>query len=172
VTKKHGFPKKMVYKGWMQLGLIRHGECELTAASDAARRLTAEGRADVEKVARHAHAAKWPTPDIVLCSPLQRAWQTAEIFNAYWGREIQVSDWLQPHVEASKILEVLKKAPNTNFALVGHMPNLGLLLAILLWGLPPREALIPRGAAARLELPAWEPGKAALKQFLKPEELP
>lgn len=156
----------------MLLWLIRHGECELTAASDAERRLTAEGRADVAKVAARVQAARRPAPELVFTSPLQRARQSAEIFNAYWGRELRIAEFLQPHVEPSKVLLALRPQGNRDVALFGHMPNLGLLLATLIWGLPPREAVVPRGAAALLDLSEWEPGKARLLEFFKPEEIP
>lgn len=156
----------------MQLWLIRHGECETNAASDEARLLTAEGLKAVAKVATHAAARAEDYPAALLSSPFRRAQQTAEAFRTHWGLEIETVPWLLPLSGVALALEELRKRPEERIALVGHMPNLGLLLAALLWGLPPREAVLPRAAAALLELPAWEPGAAKLKLFIKPEEIP
>ncbi|MDL1873155.1 phosphohistidine phosphatase SixA [Deltaproteobacteria bacterium PRO3] len=156
----------------MQLWLIRHGECETNAASDEARLLTPRGLEDVAKVAARAAAEASAAPQAMLSSPFRRAQQTAEAFQAQWGLEIETASWLLPLSGVAAALEALRKRPEEGIVLVGHMPNLGLLLAALLWGLPPREAVLPRAAAALLELPAWEPGAAKLKLFIKPEEIP
>ena len=156
----------------MQLWLIRHGACELNASSDEERVLTPEGLHDVEKVVGQVLRISGEAPLALLSSPFRRALQTAEAFERPWGLKPEIAPWLVPLAGVSTALEELRKRPESRIALVGHMPNLGLLLAALLWGLPPREALVPRGAAAMLELTAWEPATAKLKHFIKPEEIP
>ncbi|MCC7345365.1 MAG: phosphohistidine phosphatase SixA [Deltaproteobacteria bacterium] len=167
-----GFLREFDYKQGMQLWLIRHGECETNAASDEARLLTPRGLEDVARVAAHVSARAPEFPLALLSSPFRRAQQTAEAFRTHWGLEIETAPWLLPLSGVAAALDELRKRPEERLALVGHMPNLGLLLATLLWGLPPREAVLPRAAAALLELPAWEPGAAQLKLFIKPEEIP
>lgn len=156
----------------MQLWLIRHGECEVSAATDEARLLTPEGHRDVEKVAAHLGGLSIEPPAALISSPFRRAQQTAEAFGGLWGLQVESAPWLLPLSEVASVLEQLRQRPEQRLALVGHMPNLGLVLATLLWGLPPREAVLPRAAAALLEVPAWEPGGAKLKLFVKPEEIP
>ncbi|MCC6273472.1 MAG: phosphohistidine phosphatase SixA [Deltaproteobacteria bacterium] len=156
----------------MQLWLIRHGECETQAASDEARVLTPRGLEDVAKAAARAAAQAPEAPLALLSSPFRRAQQTAEAFGASWGLPIETAPWLMPLLGVASALDELRKRPEQRIALVGHMPNLGLLLAALLWGLPPREAVLPRAAAALVELSTWEPGAAQLKLFIKPEEIP
>ena len=92
----------------MQIALIRHGECEASAASDEERCLTPTGHADVAKVAELLRRKKLVAPQVIFSSPLKRALQTAELFNAPWGLEIQKADWLQPLVEPSTVLEKLR----------------------------------------------------------------
>ena len=156
----------------MQLALIRHGECEASAATDEERGLTPAGHADVAKVADLLRRQKLVAPQVIFSSPMKRALQTAELFNTSWGLEIQKADWLQPLVEPSTVLEQLRNRSEDHLILVGHLPNLGLLLSTLLWGLPAREVALPRGAAALLDVEAWEPGAAKLGLFIKPEEIP
>lgn len=155
----------------MQLWLIRHGACELNAASDEERVLTPEGIHDVEKVVGQVMQVSGEAPLTLLSSPFHRAQQTAEVFGRHWGLQAEMAAWLVPLAGVSTAMEELRKRPESRIALVGHMPHLGLLLAALLWGLPPREVLVPRGAAAMLELPSWEIATAKLKHFIKPEEI-
>ena len=156
----------------MQLCLIRHGECEASAASDEERGLTTTGNADVAKVSELLRRQKLVAPQVIFSSPMKRALQTAELINAPWALEIQKADWLQPLVEPSTVLEKLRSRSEDHLVLIGHLPNLGLLLSTLLWGLPAREVSLPRGAAALLDVEAWEPGAAKLGLFIKPEEIP
>ncbi len=154
----------------MELYLIRHGASENFAASDESRALTPEGREDVERVASHV-TESFEAPSLLLSSPYQRAVQTAECFANRWDLPIQTAEWLQPPVEPSKVLAELRKLAEQNIALVGHLPNLGLLLGTLVWGLPPKEVVLPKGGIALLRLPAWEPGSAKLQWLLSAEVL-
>ncbi|MCE9624540.1 MAG: histidine phosphatase family protein [Deltaproteobacteria bacterium] len=151
----------------MLLWLVRHGECGFLNESDPEPRLTPEGRGKVEGIASRLSDADPRKPEILFCSPLERARETAAVFNGFWDLPIQDGDFLLPHVGPAQVLEKLKGVENHDVALVGHMPNLGLLLATLLWGLPPREAVVPRGAAALLDLKAWAPASAKLLHFIE-----
>ena len=66
----------------MRLWLLRHGEAEPQAASDAARELTAHGRKEVQQAA--AQLAGRPLTAIV-ASPYVRAQQTAELVRSELG---------------------------------------------------------------------------------------
>ena len=152
----------------MRLWLIRHGECELTAPSDEARLLTESGAALVQKMATRIEMEGGEGPTRILSSPFRRALQTAEFFAKAWKTEVEAVDWLLPLVEPSQVLARLSERPETSLALTGHLPNLGLLLSVLLWGLPPREASIARGAVLQLEAESLSPGAAKLKWVLNP----
>lgn len=151
----------------MLLWLVRHGECGFLTESDAEPRLTREGRDKVERVASRLLDTDRRKPEILFCSPLERARETAAIFNAEWALPVQDGDFLLPHVGPAAVLEKLQGLGARDAALFGHMPNLGLLLATLIWGLPPREVVVPRGAAALLEVKDWAPASAKLLHFFE-----
>jgi phosphohistidine phosphatase SixA len=75
-------------------------------------------------------------------------------------------------VAPSLVLQELRKYSEEGIALVGHLPNLGLLLGSLVWGLPPKEVVIPKGGVGFLNLFSWDPGTAKLKWVLTPDVLP
>jgi len=147
--------------------LIRHGECELDDADPA---LTPLGLETVRQIVFQTEQRRAEAPEVIFHSPLQRARQTAECFVEYWKAPLRMAEWLLPHAEPSQVFDQLNAGSGTRLALVGHMPNLGRLLAVLLWGLPAREATVPRAGVAALQTPVWEPGKAKLEWFLKPDE--
>lgn len=154
----------------MNLYLIRHGVAEDIARTDGERRLTKEGLKEVQKIAREVNERS-KKPDRLFSSPLVRAQQTAEPFSERWKLKVELVDWLTPGASPSEVLKALEKNGPSSFALVGHMPNLGLVLSSLVWGLPPREIVLPKGGVAYLKTKVWEPGEAKLKWMLSPELL-
>jgi phosphohistidine phosphatase len=151
----------------MLLYLIRHGDSESSAKTDEERALTPEGRESVVQMARHI-AQLGAAPAVLLSSPLIRARETAEAFCRAWSMEMRTVDWLLPPLHPSQVLEELRKLRETEIALVGHLPNLGLILGTLIWGLPPKEVVIPKAGVAYLKLTSWDPGTAKLQWLLTP----
>lgn len=137
---------------------------------DEARRLTARGREDVRRMAEHL-GTLGRRPARLFASPLVRARETAEEFARIWGLSIEFVDWLCPGVPPSRTLEELRGLQPADLALVGHMPNLGLLLGLLTWGLPPKEVAIAKGGVALLKIAALEPGDAVPRWLLTPDAL-
>ena len=152
----------------MNLYLIRHGVAEDEARTDGERRLTKEGLKEVIKMARHVSGLT-KKPERLFSSPLVRAKQTAEPFAEQWKLKVELVDWLTPEVGPSEVLKNLHKFSEQSFALVGHMPNLGLVLSACIWGLPPRGVALPKGGVALLKTKLWEPGEAKLKWLLSPD---
>lgn len=122
--------------------LLRHGEAEGIGAgaahSDAARRLTNDGKRRLEQA-----AASWRRCvgdiDRVYTSPLVRARQTAVVFAEALGHRqaLQECEWLLPEAEpelAARVALADAAADCNNIAFVGHEPHLGELLAMLLLG--------------------------------------
>lgn len=168
----------------INLYLIRHGDAE-TDKPDEVRSLTQIGRETVQKVAKLITKRAEP-PAIILCSPLKRAVETAEFFAKGWKVKVERVEWLRADVEPSVVIEelrnyfetfILRASPDVrrdesrsqSVALVGHLPNLGLLMGVLLWGLPPKEIVIPKAGVAYLTLSAPEPASARLKWLVTPE---
>jgi phosphohistidine phosphatase len=139
----------------MQLLLLRHAIAEdSSAAGDAARRLTEEGRAKMERAAR---ALPRLLPDLaqVISSPLVRARQTAEIVAAAYSPELPIEE--EPALAAGAgvraLLTRLARRPfDQPFALVGHEPDLSRLLALLVTGSERPIAPFKKGGAALVEL--------------------
>jgi len=152
----------------MNLYLIRHGESEEGMQPDDERSLTSKGRDDSKKVATWVSKISEP-PSIIFSSPLKRALETAQTFAKTWQLPVVRVDWLRASVEPSKVISEISKIAGQNFALVGHLPNMGLLLGTLVWGLPPKEVVIPKCGVAFLTLASIKPGTARLRWMIAPE---
>lgn len=121
----------------MRIYLVRHGDAvgEEEAGSDRDRWLSARGREATRVLCRLLREQK-VTPDAILCSPLPRAVQTAELLAAgldYLGpiasrRCLEPS--AQPRVAADEIL-----AAGGSVLVVSHEPAISTLGAFLL-GVP------------------------------------
>lgn len=130
----------------MIIYLLRHAEAEELATSDAARRLTPKGDEQSARVGKFCreHGIK---PELVLSSPVTRAWQTAKIVSRAWpDAELVEAPWAACGMDPARAMEELgacTKFPSV--MLVGHQPDLSLLAAELL-GLSGAGALRVRKA--------------------------
>jgi phosphohistidine phosphatase len=124
----------------MWIYLLRHGIAEDSrpGLADEDRALTKEGVARLE-----AAAGTWrrlvPPPELVICSPLLRARETAALFASAVGYEndSRIDESLVPHAMPEQTLTVLEGellCRTESVALVGHEPHLGYLLGALLTG--------------------------------------
>ena len=104
--------------------MMRHGDAEFSLP-DSARRLTARGKLQVEKMAK-AYADKIDAVELVLTSPLLRACQTTEIFvaNAKLDCDVQVVGFLLPDTRIDQIEGQINTFDNKKILMVGHMPLL------------------------------------------------
>jgi len=96
-------------------------------------------------------------PDRVLCSPLLRACQTAEILREALGSDIEIEKTPALHhsIAPTKILEQLQGDLLENvgaIALVGHEPHLGNLLGLLLSSSPRLSMPLTTGMMAAVEI--------------------
>lgn len=126
----------------MRLILLRHGRAaERTewAGKDADRPLTAEGRLRTRAVVRAARALVRPV-DAIWTSPFARAHATAVIAGRAWRAPVEVHPWLAAGAMAA--IDQLEHLPGGDTVLVGHEPDLGELLGVLLGGptIPMRKA--------------------------------
>ena len=137
----------------MRLYLVRHGSSVNRAefpGLDEDRPLTEKGRKDLTKLFQTMRRHEDP-PEEIWTSPLVRAVQTAEALVNFWARNVpvRVSRALLADVSPQTVLdEILRANPKTPLALVGHEPQLGLLLAKLTEG---QEGLsLPKGSVCRV----------------------
>lgn len=115
--------------------LVRHGKAEPgTTITDAERKLTLEGVEEL--IASCQGLCRSPLRvDVVVCSPLERAKQTAAIVSRELagGREPVVLDELAPGAMADALVAAL--APydvGLTIAAVGHAPDLGAIVGELI----------------------------------------
>lgn len=115
----------------MKLWVLRHGEAESHAPSDAQRNLTERGREEVLHSA--AHLIGQPISAII-ASPYVRAQQTAQLVREALGfvPEIRTVSWLTPDGNPLQVLEKLDT--DDNVLLVSHQPLVGNLISFLLHG--------------------------------------
>lgn len=92
----------------MTVTLLRHGTAEESAYRDWERALTHAGRQEVRDIGEALRQAV-PLPDVVVCSPLVRAVQTAELLVAALGYRgsVLVDRALCPDGAAERILDLL-----------------------------------------------------------------
>ena len=131
----------------MKLWLLRHGEAQPHAPSDAQRNLTAQGRREVLRSA--AHLVGQPI-QAILASPYVRAQQTAQLVREALGfePEIRTVPWLTPDTDPLTALAQLDSADN--LLLVSHQPLVGSLISLLQYG--HLRSPQPMGTASLAEL--------------------
>ena len=115
----------------MKLWILRHGEAESHASSDAQRNLTERGREEVLHSA--AHLIGQPISAII-ASPYVRAQQTAQLVREALGfvPEIRTVSWLTPDGNPLQVLEKLDT--DDNVLLVSHQPLVGSLISFMQHG--------------------------------------
>lgn len=133
----------------MKLWLLRHGEAEPKARTDAERNLTENGRLEVEGAA--AHMQNQPL-QAILVSPYQRAKQTAEIVRQVLGFSgpVETVPWLTPESDPGDAMLYLDRRSEQNLLLVTHQPFVGVLGGWLVNG--QRDTPIPMATASLVEL--------------------
>ncbi|MGR0138134.1 MULTISPECIES: phosphohistidine phosphatase SixA [Pseudomonas] len=115
----------------MKLWILRHGEAEAHARTDAERNLTERGRAEVLRSA--AHLIGQPLGAII-ASPYVRAQQTARLVREALGfvPDIRTVPWLTPEGSPEQVLAHLEAEDNV--LLVSHQPLVGNLISFLQHG--------------------------------------
>jgi phosphohistidine phosphatase len=155
---------------------MRHAEAEDEAESggDEARGLTVRGRERTRDAAGGLRALGLRF-DAILTSPLSRAAETAELVADEYSKNPppQVLPALSPDVSAREAVAALAHfARHGNVLAVGHEPQLGKLVALLLTPNGSVRIRFKKGVCVALDLPkAIEPGAAELKWMLTQRQL-
>jgi len=133
----------------VRLWLLRHGQAEPHAATDAARELTAHGRQEVRQAAKQ--LAGRPLTAI-LVSPYVRAQQTAELVRSELGFSgpLTTVSWLTPDSDPREALKYLDERESAEVLLVTHQPLVGALGGLLVHG--HRQEPLPMRTASLAEL--------------------
>ncbi|MDP3816716.1 phosphohistidine phosphatase SixA [Pseudomonas sp.] len=133
----------------MRLWLLRHGEAEPSARSDAERNLTAHGRQQVREAAVQLQGRPLGA---MLVSPYVRAQQTAALVaeTLGFGGAVQTVPWLTPDSDPRQVLLQLDAYPLDELLLVTHQPLVGALGGLLVHG--NRQQALPMYTASLAEL--------------------
>ncbi|MFJ7146477.1 MAG: phosphohistidine phosphatase SixA [Pseudomonas protegens] len=115
----------------MKLWVLRHGQAESHAPTDAQRNLTAHGR---EEVLGSAAQLIGQPISAIIASPYVRAQQTAQLVREALGfeGEVRTVSWLTPEANPLQVLQQLDSADN--LLLVSHQPLVGSLIGLLQHG--------------------------------------
>nr|WP_314481372.1 phosphohistidine phosphatase SixA [uncultured Pseudomonas sp.] len=134
----------------MNLWVLRHGEAEPRANSDAERRLTAHGREQVLRSA--AHLAGKPLQAII-ASPYVRAQQTAGLVREALGFEdsVRTVPWLTPDSDVQRVIGEIERLGLDQVLLVSHQPLVGHLVGLLEHGHFQRPAPMSTASLAELD---------------------
>ena len=95
--------------------------------------------------------AKWlsrhlPADTQVLCSPAHRCLETAAALHDLHGIEIKVADYLSVESTSERIMKELANAgADSTLLVVGHQPNLGLLISRLV-GMGQQACVVKKGS--------------------------
>ena len=162
----------------MDLYLVRHavayGRDPERWPDDGKRPLTPQGEEYFRKAASGMGRVA-PRVDVLLSSPFERAWRTAEVL-------VEETSWpepkpfpaLKPEVPPEQVLIALETYAEAEYlALVGHRPGLHELASYLITGdANGAEIRIKKGGAVclRVEAPLTA-GTAELRRLLTPKDL-
>lgn len=116
----------------MRAYLVRHGEAEHETV-DPERHLTTRGVEVVTRIAAEAVNELGICPAKIVHSGKVRARQTAEIWASVAGVDAAETDGLSPNDDPSIWADRLT-AEEDDVMLVGHLPHLGRLVALLVTG--------------------------------------
>ena len=158
----------------MRLLIVRHAvavERGTPGIADDDRPLTPEGEKKFKKAARGLACAS-PRPAAILSSPLPRAWRTAEIAAAAWGR---ITPEKTPLLLGGSLSDLaaalLPYDAEATIALVGHEPHLSGILAEVLGSRAAERLTFRKGSAALVDLPGSLVEGGNLVWFLTPKLL-
>jgi phosphohistidine phosphatase len=119
----------------MQIYLVQHGESK-SKEIDPERKLTESGSRDVQKIADFLRTSDALDVNEIWHSGKVRAQQTAELLapgTSAGTKAVMHHDGLAPKDAVEPIKQELEQA-NRNVMIVGHLPFLGRLAALLLTG--------------------------------------
>lgn len=134
----------------MKLWVLRHGEAEPRAASDAERCLTQHGR---EQVLRSAARLIGLPLQAILVSPYVRAQQTAVLVHDAldFAEPLMTVPWLTPESDVQQVIAQLERLGREHLLLVSHQPLVGALVGMLEHGHRQQPAAMGTASLAELE---------------------
>jgi phosphohistidine phosphatase len=142
----------------MELFILRHGQAgqRSSQASDRKRPLTSAGKVEISEIAK-ALKIMGLKFDLVVTSPLKRAYDTAmivsDIFNI--GNRVQVWNELAPEGQRMQVYQKISQLREEySVLIVGHQPLLGEIVNDMIHNrkLTPCNLLLKKGGLVRIRL--------------------
>ena len=108
----------------MDVYFLRHGEADWPDwdKPDDERPLTKRGKKEMHEVGKFLKRIK-ADPDLIVTSPLPRAWQTAAIAAEHLKTKYRKDKLPEPGFGRQELERVLKKYPTESLMVVGHEPD-------------------------------------------------
>jgi phosphohistidine phosphatase len=160
----------------MNLYVLRHAQAAPLGDAvrrDADRLLTDRGVADATLTGM-ALSKLDSAIFLLLCSPLQRARQTAELTAAQFPvpPEIRETESLSPGFRPPDLMRELKTVPpDGSMVVVGHEPDLGRFISYVIGAEPSASIELSPAALACVRFAADSTSEASLRWLLTPEML-
>jgi len=161
----------------LELFIIRHGlagDPFEDIAMDNERPLTKKGKEKMKEIAKGMRKMKMHF-DIVLTSPLLRARETAEIINAYCGKNEgpMETELLAPGASYKSLIKFLNTHKDADrIAIVGHEPFLSGFASYCLSNHENSFICLKKGGALMLEIEkALKPGNCTLAWLMEPKHI-
>jgi phosphohistidine phosphatase len=134
----------------VKLWILRHGEAEPRANTDAERRLTAHGR---EQVLHSAARLLGQPLQAIIASPYVRAQQTAALVHDTLGfaEPVRTVPWLTPDSDVQEVIAEIERLGLDQVLLVSHQPLVSTLVGMLEHGHVQQSPPMSTASLAELE---------------------
>jgi phosphohistidine phosphatase len=138
----------------VDLFILRHGKAGQSSngGDDAARALTADGMAEIKKVAGWMRSKKYEFA-VIATSPLARAYETAEIIARSLDQQDRLTIWdeLAPGGNTGAVCRRLAGyGEQASVLLVGHEPALSMLISRIISGNDTSSIVLAKGGLAKI----------------------
>ena len=152
----------------MLVYLLRHAIAQNRAASDSARDLTVEGLAQARSITEKFKQYS-PAMDRVLCSPYNRAQQTASVvMTLFPNLAVTLDESIKPGGDVYGVLDAIESLDVQHLLLVSHNPLLSNLLSVMVDGTMESHRYVDNATLHGVSLSAVAPGCGEITYMLEP----
>lgn len=151
----------------MHIFILRHADAESLKTTDAMRGLTDKGKAQAAKVGEYCKRV-CISPDVILSSPYKRAMETASLVAGVLNDDVIQESFLTSGMDPQTAFLELKtyEGKMDSVMLVGHQPDLSLLIAFLLGISQPDAIAVSKACLIGIEISDWKPGNGTLELMI------
>ena len=152
----------------MLVYLLRHAIAEDRAATDSARDLTAEGLAQARSITEKFRQYS-PMMDRVLCSPYNRAQQTASaVMTLFPDIALTSDETITPGGNVYEVLDAIEACNVQHILLVSHNPLLSNLLSVMVDGTMESHRYVGNATLYCVSMDVVAPGCGEIVYTLEP----